>query len=219
MGRWLHGGEDKTDEGKLLLTGILLFIGTGWGSVALLKKLDTENYNVIVISPRNFFLFTPLLPSCPTGTVEHRSIMEPLRHIIRQKKGTVKFYEADATTIDHERRVVIVNDNSPIKGTINQTEVPFDYLVVGVGAENATFGTEFEPPFVVIADRVDKGMLLGIPGVREHACFLKEIGDSQRIRKKVMDCIETAMFKDQTPEEKERLLHMVSTLVFCCRLG
>lgn len=25
-----------------------------------------------------------------------------------------------------------------------------------------------------------------------------------------MDCIETAMFKDQTQEEKERLLHMVS---------
>lgn len=50
---------------------------------------------------------------------------------------------------------------------------------------------------------------LGIPGVREHACFLKEITDAQKIRKKVMDCIETAMFKDQTQEEKERLLHMV----------
>lgn len=166
----------------------LVVLGTGWGSVALLKKLDTENYNVIVISPRNFFLFTPLLPSCPTGTVEHRSIMEPFRHIIRHKKGTVKFYEADATKIDHERRVVIVSDNSDIKGDIHQTEVPFDYLVVGVGAENATFG---------------------IPGVKEHACFLKEIGDAQKIRKKVMDCIETAMFKDQTPGEKERLLHMV----------
>jgi NADH:ubiquinone reductase (non-electrogenic) len=105
-----------------------------------LKKLDTENYNVIVISPRNFFLFTPLLPSCPTGTVEHRSIMEPFRHIIRHKKGTVKFYEADATKIDHKRRVVVINDNSDIKGDVHTTEVPFDYLVVGVGAESATFG-------------------------------------------------------------------------------
>lgn len=50
---------------------------------------------------------------------------------------------------------------------------------------------------------------LGIPGVRENACFLKEITDAQKIRKKVMDCIETAMFKDQTQEEKKRLLHMV----------
>ena len=125
--------------------------GSGWGSVALLKKLDTENYNVIVISPRNYFLFTPLLPSCPTGTVEHRSIMEPLRHILRHKKGTVQFFEADATNIDHERRVITINDNSDSRGTVHKTEVPFDYLVIGVGAENATFG--MFPPLVYPAVR------------------------------------------------------------------
>ena len=54
--------------------------------------------------------------------------------------------------------------------------------------------------------------MIGIPGVKEHACFLKEIGDAHKIRKKVMDCIESAMFKDQTEEEKDRLLHMVSPL-------
>jgi NADH:ubiquinone reductase (non-electrogenic) len=62
--------------------------------------------------------------------------------------------------------------------------------------------------------------LIGIPGVKENACFLKEISDAQKIRKKVMDCIETAVFKDQTPEEKERLLHMVRIFpispVWCC---
>lgn len=45
--------------------------------------------------------------------------------------------------------------------------------------------------------------------MKEHACFLKEITDAQKIRTKVMDCIETAMFKDQSEEEKERLLHMI----------
>lgn len=121
--------------------------------MALLKKLDTENYNVVIISPRNFFLFTPLLPSCPTGTVEHRSIMEPIRHIIRHKKGTVQFYEADATKIDPHRRVIVVNDNSDIKGEVHETEVPFDYLVVGVGAESATFGAlhcQLSPSFLPI---------------------------------------------------------------------
>jgi NADH:ubiquinone reductase (non-electrogenic) len=61
-------------------------------------------------------------------------------------------------------------------------------LVVGVGAENATFG---------------------IPGVRENSCFLKEIGDAQLIRKKIMDCVERASFKDQAQEEIDRLMHMV----------
>lgn len=166
----------------------LVILGTGWGSVALLKKLDTENYNVIVVSPRNYFLFTPLLPSCTTGTIEHRSIMEPVRAILRHKKAAVKFYEAEATSIDPERKVIKVFDASEIKGATTETEVPYDMLVIGVGAENATFG---------------------IPGVREHSCFLKEIGDAQRIRKKIMDCVETAAFKDQSKEEVERLMHMV----------
>jgi NADH:ubiquinone reductase (non-electrogenic) len=119
---------------------LTLATGSGWGAVSLLKKLDTENYNVVVISPRNFFLFTPLLPSCTTGTIEHRSIMEPLRNILRHKKVAVKFYEADATKIDHERKVVHISDDSDIKGDISQTEVPYDMLVVAVGATNATFG-------------------------------------------------------------------------------
>ncbi|KXX75546.1 External alternative NADH-ubiquinone oxidoreductase, mitochondrial [Madurella mycetomatis] len=166
----------------------LVILGTGWGSVSLLKRLDTENYNVIVISPRNYFLFTPLLPSCTTGTIEHRSIMEPVRTILRQKKASVRFYEAEASSIDPERKVVRIFDNSEIRGDTTETEVPYDMLVIGVGAENATFG---------------------IPGVREHSCFLKEIGDAQKIRKRIMDCVETAAFKDQPPEEIDRLMHMV----------
>jgi NADH:ubiquinone reductase (non-electrogenic) len=108
--------------------------------VSLLKNLDTENYNVIVISPRNYFLFTPLLPSCTTGTIEHRSIMEPVRNFLRHKKAAVKFYEAEATKIDYEKKIVYINDDSEIKGDVSSTEVSFDMLVVGVGAENATFG-------------------------------------------------------------------------------
>jgi NADH:ubiquinone reductase (non-electrogenic) len=166
----------------------LVILGTGWGSVSLLKKLDTENYNVVVISPRNYFLFTPLLPSCTTGAIEHRSIMEPVRNFLRHKKTSVRFYEAEATKIDYEKKIVHIDDDSEIKGDVSSTEVPFDMLVIGVGAENATFG---------------------IPGVREHSCFLKEVGDAQRIRKRIMDCCETATFKDQHPDEIKRLLHMV----------
>ncbi|KAJ4150031.1 hypothetical protein LMH87_010799 [Akanthomyces muscarius] len=166
----------------------LVILGTGWGSVALLKNLDTENYNVVVVSPRNYFLFTPLLPSCTTGLIEHRSIMEPVRSILRHKKGAANYYEAEATSVDTDRKVITVVDNSDIKGATSTTEIPYDMLVVGVGAENATFG---------------------IPGVREHSCFLKEIGDAQRIRKKIMDCVETAALRGQSEEEMSRLMHMV----------
>ena len=107
---------------------------------------------------------------------------------MRHKKAAVKFYEAEATKIDPVKKVVYASDASDVKGSSSATEIPYDKLVIAVGAENATFG---------------------IPGVREHSCFLKEIGDAQQIRKKIMDCVETATFKDQTPEEVARLLHMV----------
>lgn len=41
-------------------------------------------------------------------------------------------------------------------------ELPFDYLVVSVGATSNTFGT---------------------PGVKEHCIFLKQVQDAQKLRK------------------------------------
>jgi len=58
-----------------------------------------------------------------------------------------------------------MSDSSDIKGDVNQQTIPFDYLVVGVGAQNSTFG---------------------IPGVEKHACFLKEVWDATKIRTRIM---------------------------------
>lgn len=69
--------------------------------------------------------------------------MEPIRNFLRHKKAAVKFYEAEATKIDYEKKVVHIYDESEIKGDVTATEIPFDMLVVGVGAENATFGMFF----------------------------------------------------------------------------
>lgn len=162
----------------------IVILGTGWGSVSLLKKIDANNYNIIVVSPRNFFLFTPLLPSCTTGTIEHRSIMEPVRNIIRSKETAVTYYEAEATRVDYDAHQVTIQDAA------HKTEkvLDYDYLVVGVGAQNSTFG---------------------IPGVQENACFLKEIPDAQKIRQKIMNCIETASFMDPNDPERKRFLHTV----------
>lgn len=114
--------------------------------------------------------------------------MEPIRNFLRHKATAVKFYEAECTKIDHERKMVDIEDRSENRSPAFSTKVPFDYLVVGVGAESATFG---------------------VPGVSQHGSFLKEVGDAQTIRRRIMDCVETAAFKGQSPEEIKRLLHMV----------
>ena len=65
----------------------LVILGTGWGSVALLKQLDVGEYHVTVVSPENHFLFTPMLPSATVGTLELRSLVEPIRQIVKRVRG------------------------------------------------------------------------------------------------------------------------------------
>lgn len=44
-----------------------------------------DKYELIVVSPRNYFLYTPLLPAVATGTMEERSIVEPVRNLLLGK--------------------------------------------------------------------------------------------------------------------------------------
>lgn len=118
----------------------LVVLGSGWGATSFISKLDTSEYNVVVVSPRNFFLYTPLLPSVTTGSVESRSIMTPIRYFTRFKPFAVNVVEAECTDIDIKTKTVEISDNSEITGEVSKTRIPYDYLVVSVGAENQTFG-------------------------------------------------------------------------------
>ncbi|KAG6828439.1 hypothetical protein H0H92_007966 [Tricholoma furcatifolium] len=170
----------------------VVILGSGWGATSLLKTIDTTEYNVVVISPKNFFLFTPLLPSVAVGTLNPRSIIQSTRYITRHKARGVSVIEAEARDVDklqHVNKTVTFVDNSEVQGEITSRTIKYDYLVMAVGAEVQTFG---------------------IPGVQEHACFMKELADAERMQKRFMDCIETAAFPGQSAEEQERLLHMVT---------
>lgn len=58
-------------------------------------------------------------------------------------------------------KTITFSDASEIKGAVSTTTIPYDYLVYAVGAETQTFG---------------------IPGVKEHACFMKELHDAEKAR-------------------------------------
>jgi hypothetical protein len=67
--------HDTSEKEKVVI------LGAGWGSAAFLKGIDTERYDVTIISPRNFFLFTPMLSGSAVGTVDIRSITQPIREV------------------------------------------------------------------------------------------------------------------------------------------
>ncbi|KAI0828503.1 FAD/NAD-P-binding domain-containing protein [Trametes gibbosa] len=166
----------------------LVILGSGWGATSLLNSLDTTDYNVVIVSPKNYFLFTPLLPSVAVGTLSPRSILQPTRYVTRHKKRQVTVIEASATDVDPTTKTVSFADTSEIQGLVSTKTIPYDYLVFAVGAEVQTFN---------------------IPGVKENACFMKELEDAEKMQRRFLDCLESAAFPGQSTEEVKRLLHMV----------
>ena len=73
----------------------VVVIGSGWAAHAFIKSLDATSYDVTLVSPRNYFLFTPMLAGAATGTVELRSITES----IRQANPDVNYLEATVTDV------------------------------------------------------------------------------------------------------------------------
>ena len=192
------------------------------------KEIDTNNYELNVISPRNHFLFTPLLPSTATGTIEFRGIIEPIRRL----RGDLNYVQASVIEIDPIAKTVKcegvypssfdpINDplhyenvhqtkpaqtqtkptqsnptqtqseptqsnptQAPPSNTTNQTQharwsgvrrsgeeegeerseggekpiftMRYDELVIGVGAQSATFGVEGAEEFCYMFKQVKK---------------------------------------------------------------
>ena len=72
--------NDDDDDDNVTKEKVVV-LGTGWGAAAFLKGIDTSRYDVTVISPRNYFVFTPMLAGASVGTVDYRSITEPIREV------------------------------------------------------------------------------------------------------------------------------------------
>jgi NADH dehydrogenase len=108
----------------------IVILGTGWGAVSLIKSLKAEDYHVTVISPSNQFLFTPMLPSASTGTLELRSLVEPVRKIICRIHG--HFLKAMAVDVCFSEKLVEVEAKDS-RGQPVQFYVPYDKLVIACG--------------------------------------------------------------------------------------
>ena len=158
----------------------IVILGSGFAALSIVKRIDLDFYNVDIISPRNHFLFTPLLPSTTVGTIEFRSIIEP----IRGSRSGLKYYQAKCISVAAKDSTVVCETTQGQE----KFELKYDYLVIAVGAVNNTFG---------------------IPGVYEHALFLKELADARKIRGRIIDNFERAGNPGIPEAERRRLLHFV----------
>lgn len=103
----------------------LVILGTGWGSMALLKALNVGEYHVTVVSPSNHFVFTPMLPSATVGTLELRSLVEPVRKLVKRIKG--HFLKAGAADVNFEEKLVELESIGP-NGEKERFYLPYSTL-------------------------------------------------------------------------------------------
>ena len=69
-----------------------------------MRNLDPFKYEIVCVSPRNYFVMTPLLPSVTVGTIEPRTVVESIRNVCPH----VKFVEAECTGLDHRNKMITV---------------------------------------------------------------------------------------------------------------
>ncbi|KAL8129963.1 hypothetical protein V2J09_019118 [Rumex salicifolius] len=171
----------------------LVVLGSGWAGSRLLKDIDTKMYDVVCVSPRNHMVFTPLLASTCVGTLEFRSVAEPIGRIqpsISTEPGSY-FFLANCTKLDphdHLLHCETVTDGGAQSLKPWKFKISYDKLVIASGAEASTFG---------------------IHGVQEHAIFLREVHHAQEIRRRLLLNLMLSDVPGISEEQKKRLLHCV----------
>ncbi|KAF2876780.1 pyridine nucleotide-disulfide oxidoreductase-domain-containing protein [Massariosphaeria phaeospora] len=187
----------------------VIILGSGWAGFTVARKLDSDKYQAVVVSPRDHFTFTPLLASTAVGTLEFRTAMEP----VKSRRTKVNFFQGWADTVDFKNKIITIEEaaDDPAQGLARTTgrhgnafgakrngesieavkkgklfDLVYDKLVISVGCYSQTFGT---------------------PGVKEHAFFLKDVGDARKIRNRLLACFELAALPTTSDEAKTHLLN------------
>lgn len=191
VGKWLDSMEDALLKFRRYEKGLpykadrptVVVLGSGWAAHSFVKMASTFDLKVIVVSPVNHFVFTPMLASAAVGTIEYRSMTEP----IRETNPTIdNFVEGRAVGVDVEKRQLTIEftnlgvqlgasgrpDHSPSGNTI---ELDYDYLVCSVGTS--------------VRSSIVKG-------AADYCFNLKTSDDSKRLRTAIGECLENASRPD-----------------------
>ncbi|MFD5318356.1 NAD(P)/FAD-dependent oxidoreductase [Streptomyces sp. NPDC127098] len=153
----------------------ILVVGGGYvGMYAarrILKKMRYGEATVTVVDPRSYMTYQPFLPEAAAGSISPRHVVVPLRRVLPK----AEVLTGRVTSIDQDRKVASV---APLVG--QPYEVPFDYLVVALGAVSRTFP---------------------IPGLAEQGIGMKGVEEAIGLRNHVLEQLDKA---DSTTDEEVR---------------
>jgi NADH dehydrogenase len=147
----------------------VLIIGCGFGGLEAARALADADVDITLVDRTNHHLFQPLLYQVATAGLSAPAIAAPVRHLFRHQANVTTLL-GEVTAIDAAGRQV----------RLDGITLPYDHLIVAVGATHSYFGHDEWARFA--------------PG-------LKTLADAFEIRRRVLYAFEAAE-KEDDPEAR-----------------
>ncbi len=150
--------NNKTEDRKRRL----VVIGGGFAGLNFLKKLDTRQWEIVLVDRNNFHSFPPLFYQVASSVLDPGSISFPLRREMRRRRMRgARFHLGNVTKIDTDRKCVVTQFES----------IEYDSLVIAAGTTNNFFS---------------------IPDLEKCVYTLKSTAEAIRCRNDILDRLERA---------------------------
>lgn len=157
----------------------IVVAGAGFAGIgtlqALSRHLPPGAADVTLIDRHNYHLFTPLLYQVATGAVDSTNLTYSLRRFCATKG--FNFLASHIYGINAVDQVI----------TTAAGQVPYDYLVLGLGAQTNYFGMD---------------------EVQQHSYALKTVPDATRLRREIVRKFELAS-QTEDPDERRQMLTFI----------
>jgi NADH:ubiquinone reductase (H+-translocating) len=145
----------------------VVVLGGGFGGIEAMRVLERRlgrraDVELLLVSDKNYLLFTPLLPQVASSLVEPRHIIQPIRDLRGSRR--FRFRRDRVEGIDLAARRV----------RLGEAEVAYDHLVIALGGVTPTFGIPGVETHALNYKWLEDAVLL-----RDHVIDLAEHADHE----------------------------------------
>jgi NADH dehydrogenase len=163
-----------------------VILGGGFAGTTTALQLEKQfrrssDVEITLLDNENFFTFTPLLPEVPSGSIQPKHIVFPLRAVLRR----TSVRQAQVLKVDIATKTVTARHCH----ACGVYKLPFDHLVLALGSVPNFFG---------------------LAGIERHARTIKSLADAAALHAHVIDKLEHADLEPNPDLHRELLTFVVA---------
>ncbi|MDE6654210.1 MAG: NAD(P)/FAD-dependent oxidoreductase [Muribaculaceae bacterium] len=157
----------------------IVIVGGGFAGLNLVKKLDKEKFDIILVDKNNFHSFPPLFYQIASSGLDPSNICFPFRREMRKERAKgARFQLGEVKEVDTAAKTI----------TTQFQTIHYDKLIFAAGAKNNFFGN----------DQLEK-----------YVYTLKSTAEAMRVRNEVLDRLERASLSDDDELQRKMLCFVV----------